>query len=192
VYILCVNDHFTYPTSNQNLLIIVVYFYLINMPPNPELIDKQQNKKLINLSNINNNGNINKLGSNQMQLNTIQQKSSINKSQNNSHIDEPLNINTSVRNNNQINNRNQFQQNNSAPNNGYNNYNTYGGYNSGMMGMGMGMMSPYMMGGGYGMMGGGPMSFIYSINYSIAMIGQLMTTFIYIIWQKKHLSMLKK
>lgn len=51
---------------------------------------------------------------------------------------------------------------------GYSAYSPYG--------YGGGYGSPFMMG-GYGMMaggGGGPMSFIYSINYSIAMMGQVM------------------
>lgn len=153
------------------------------MPPNPELIDKQQNKNL--LVNIGNNRGGNKLGTNNPILLINQQKNPINKERNFvTNNDDQLAINNSVRNNskNQINNQN---QNNSSvnitnpPNNisynggGYNSYNAYGGYNPGMMGMGM--MSPYMMG-GHGMMGGtGPMSFIYSINYSIAMIGQVIT-----------------
>ena len=147
------------------------------MPPNPELIDKQQNKKL--LINLGNNTGNNKSGNNHILLNN-QQKNPLHKDRTYGTHDEDQSVNNSIRinNKNQINNQNQKNSSvnithspNTPYSGGYNSYNAYGGYNTGMMGMGM--MSPYMMG-GHGMMGGGPMSFIYSINYSRAMIGQVM------------------
>lgn len=56
----------------------------------------------------------------------------------------------------------------------YSNPMAYGGYNNsyGMMGYGAGMGMNGMMGGG---MMAGPMNLIYSINYFIAMVGQITT-----------------